>query len=94
VWATWRCGRYSKWLDLGEGHTFLDPKWWSLPSTSNTSYHVFAGADGAYRKTPKDRLPVLFEAGSIVAAFEKEQYLAFDLLLTQERVDEMPAMLN
>jgi hypothetical protein len=55
---------------------------------------MFAGADGAYRKTPKDRLPVLFEAGSIVAAFEKEQYLAFDLLLTQERVDEMPAMLN
>ena len=39
-------------------------------------------------------LSVLFEAGPIVASFEKEQYLAFDSLLTQERVDELSTMLN
>ena len=72
----------------------MDPKWWSRLSTSYTSHHVFASADGVYRKRPKKRLPVLFESGSIVASFEKEQYLAFDSLLTQERVDELSTMLN
>ena len=72
----------TKWLDLGEGQHFLDPKWWSRLSTSYTNHHVFAGTDRVYRKRPKDRLPVLFEAGSIYASFEKEQYLAFEPLLT------------
>ena len=39
-------------------------------------------------------LSVLFEAGPIVASFEKEHCLTFGPHLTQERVDELSTMLN
>jgi hypothetical protein len=86
------CGQHgvaviiTKWLDLGEGRTLLDPKWWSHLSTRYTNHGIFARADGIYKERLIDKAPVSFEAGSIQASF--------DSLLTQETVNELSQMLN
>lgn len=84
----------TKWLDLGEGRTFMDSKWWSRLSTRYTSHHIFAGAAEIYKKRLRDRVPVPFEAGSIDASFEQNEHLAFDPIQTPERVNELSKMLN
>jgi hypothetical protein len=84
----------TKWLDLGEGQTFLEPKWWNRLSASYTHHHLLAGADGVYRSLLKNRLPVLFKAFSRYSSFEKEQYSAFDPFLIQVGVDQLSKMSN
>jgi len=86
------CGQHgvavvtTKWLDLGEGRTILDPKWWSHLSRWYTDHGIFARADGIYKEKLINRAPVPFEAGSIHASF--------DLLLTPEKLNELSQMLN
>jgi hypothetical protein len=84
----------TRWLDLGEGQTFMDSKWWSRLSTSYTNHHVFAGAGGIYKKRLRDRAPMPFEAGSIHTSFEQNEHLAFEPIQTPERVNELSKMLN
>jgi hypothetical protein len=79
----------TKWLDLGEGRTVLDPKWWSRLSAGYTRHRIFAGADGIYKRRTIDRLPVSFEPGSIHTSFEQDEHLAFDSLLTQDRANDL-----
>jgi hypothetical protein len=74
----------TKWLDLGEGRTFMDPKWWSHLSIGYTNHNIFASVDGVYKTTLRDRVPISFEAGSIYTLFE-----AFDPLLTLKEVKKL-----
>jgi hypothetical protein len=71
-----KCGRHctamfvTRWMDLGEGRSPLDPRWAS---------HV--RVDGR-----TSQVPVNFERGSICAAFEQQEYsrFEFDSLLTPQ----------
>jgi hypothetical protein len=84
----------TKWLDLGEGRTIMDPKWWNHLSKLYANHDVFARAGWVYKKIPRDGEPVLFEAGPIYALFEagsiyalferNDEHLTFDPLPTLE----------
>jgi hypothetical protein len=84
----------TKWLDLGEGFTLLDPKWWSHLSSTYTNHPVFTQADQIHKERLQDRLPVHFKPGSIHASFEGSSPLAFNPLLTSERIDELSKLLS
>ncbi|KAH6713953.1 hypothetical protein BKA61DRAFT_689329 [Leptodontidium sp. MPI-SDFR-AT-0119] len=75
----------TKWLDLGEGRSVRDPKWWSRLSKSYTDHDLFAGMRGVYKEHLEDRLPVPSELTSIRATFEAER----DMQLTLHKVNEL-----
>ncbi|KAH7395896.1 hypothetical protein BKA64DRAFT_754891 [Cadophora sp. MPI-SDFR-AT-0126] len=80
----------TKWLDLGEGRTVLDPKWWSRLSTNYTNREVFAGMRCVYREEIEDRLPVPSELPSIRDAIESEK----DLEMGSRRGDEQYKLMD
>ena len=80
----------TKWLDLGEGRTVLDPKWWSRLSTKYTDHDLFAGMRGVYREDIEDRLPVQSELASIRDAIESEE----DLRIGRSRGDEQTRLMD
>jgi hypothetical protein len=67
------------WMDLGEGRSILDPKWWSRLDLRYTNLEAFSGAIDIYRKScPEERGDSSFQAYSISSLFEPNGQLAFD----------------
>ncbi|PVH84692.1 hypothetical protein DL98DRAFT_610102 [Cadophora sp. DSE1049] len=80
----------TKWLDLGEGRTIRDPKWWSRLSTNYTDHDLFAGMRGVYGEEIAGRLPVPSELASIRDVIEGEE----DLQMGRRRGDEQSRLLD
>jgi len=83
----------TKWLDLGEGRTFLDPKWYSHFHDYRTDRTKFIDAPWIDREGLLDKL-VSFEPGTIVASFEQDGDEAFGLPLPEQRVHQLAQLLN
>ncbi|KAG4417549.1 hypothetical protein IFR04_009279 [Cadophora malorum] len=76
----------TKWLDLGEGRTVLDPKWWSRLSTKYTNHELFSGMRGIYKQEIEDRKPIQSELASIRDAMESEEDLESDVAEAKSRL--------
>jgi len=80
----------TKWLDLGEGRTVLDPKWWSRLSIKYTNHEIFAGMRGIYKEEIEDRLPVQSELASIRDEIESVE----DLRCERSKGDEQARLMD
>ncbi len=64
---------FTKWMDLGEGQTILDPRWWSHLSDRYTASDVFRGVSGINGGRLVDRDPVRSNHVSIRDSFEQDE---------------------
>jgi hypothetical protein len=80
-------------LDLGEGRTFLNPKWYSHFYNERTDRTKFVDAPWIDREGLLDNL-VPFEPGTIVASFEQDGDEPFGLPLPEQRIQELAQFLN
>lgn len=80
----------TKWLDLGEGRTFLDPAWWSRFRGHNridqSEFNDMEWIDRGGLLA----MPAPYDLGDIFGSFEKdEKREAFKLPISEQRVQEL-----
>jgi len=80
------CGRFGvaailiKWMDLGEGKTIWDPRWWSHLADRYTASDVFGAVKGVSGRRLVDRDPVRSNFASIRASFGNYRSTGYDVL--------------
>jgi hypothetical protein len=79
----------TKWLDLGEGRTFLDPAWWSRFRGHNRIDQREFNDMEWINKRGLLAMPAPYKAGNIVGSFEKGEKEAFKFPLSEQRVREL-----
>ncbi len=93
------CGKFdnvaifTKWMDLGEGKTIMDPKWFSHLSNDYTASSIFRGIDDINGRRLIDRDPVRSNFVSIRDSFEQDKSSRIDPILPLEiaqRLYQMP----
>jgi hypothetical protein len=84
----------TKWMELGEGRTVLDPRWWSHLSTKYTGSHVFSQASEIHGKRLKERPIVQFEGGSIRRSFEETDSLPCHPTLTPQILSRLSRLVD
>lgn len=85
----------TKWMDLGEGQTILDPRWLSHLSNRYPGSHVFGEADGINGRRLVDRDPVRSNRASIRDSFGQDKLSGLDPILslkTAERLFRLPKL--
>jgi hypothetical protein len=85
----------TKWMDLGEGQTILDPRWLSHLSNKYAASDVFREVDGINGRRLVDRDPVRSNRASIRDSFGQDESSGLDPILpleTAERLFQLPKL--
>jgi len=85
----------TKWMDLGEGQTILDPRWLSHLSNKYAASDVFREVDGINGRRLVDRDPVRSNRVSIRDSFGQDESSGLDPILpleTAERLFQLPKL--
>ena len=85
----------TKWMDLGEGQTILDPRWLSHLSNKYAASGVFREVDGINGRRLVDRDPVRSNRASIRDSFGQDESSGLDPILpleTAERLFQLPKL--
>jgi len=79
----------TKWVDLGEGQTILDPRWLSHLSNKYAASRVFRGVDGINGRRVVDRDPVRSNRASIRDSFGQDESSGLDPTLPLEIAERL-----
>lgn len=79
----------TKWMDLGEGQTILDPRWFSHLSNRYTASDVFREVDGINGRRLVDRDPVRSSFVSIRDSFGQDESSGLDPILPLEIAERL-----
>jgi len=82
----------TRWMDLGEGQTILDPRWWSHLSHKYTASDIFREVDGINGGRLIDRDPVQSKHISIRELFEQDKPFRVLPIETAERLFQLPKL--
>lgn len=85
----------TKWMDLGEGRTILDPRWWSHLGEKYTASDVFRKVDGINGRRLVDRDPVRSPRASIRASFGEYGSSGFNSILplkVAQKLSQLPKL--
>jgi hypothetical protein len=79
----------TKWMDLGEGQTILDPKWLSHLSNEYAAFDIFREVDGINGRRLVDRDPVRSNCISIRDSFGQDESSELDPILPLEAAERL-----
>ncbi|KAL2066048.1 hypothetical protein VTL71DRAFT_2119 [Oculimacula yallundae] len=79
----------TRWQDLGEGRTVLDPRWWSHLNAHHTVNEAFQDAEGLNGPTLDDRSPVQSSFASIRDAYRDMEASAPDPMLRKSFTEKL-----
>jgi hypothetical protein len=95
VWGFGVAAIITKWMDLGEGQTILDPRWLTHLSNKYTASDVFREGDGINGRRLVDRDLARSNHVSIRDSFGQDESSGVDPILpleTAERLFQLPKL--